>query len=59
VPTHFNFEIPTLNFIGKYPASIKDYSGLGVPHDNVILFDKTKESLEPLNPRLKPGSTMH
>jgi hypothetical protein len=59
VPTHLNFEIPTQNFIGKYPASMRDYSDLGIPHDKVILLDKTKESLEPLNPRLKPGSSMH
>lgn len=51
--------MPTPDFIGKKLASIKDYSGLGIPQDNVILFDKTKKSLEPLISKLKPGSTIH
>jgi hypothetical protein len=59
VPTHFDFEIPTLKFNEKYPPMMRDYSDLGIPHDNVNLLDKTKESLKPLNPRLKPGFTMH
>ena len=57
--THCDHEMPTPDYIGKKLASIRDYSGLGIPQDNVILFDKTKESLEPLISKMKPGSTVH
>jgi hypothetical protein len=55
--------MPIPNFIGNKLASNREYSGLEMPQDNVILFDKTtinlKEYLEPLNVKLKPDSTMH
>ena len=56
---HCDFQMPTPDFIGRKLASIREYSGLGIPQSNVILFSKTKESLEPLIPKLKPGSCMH
>jgi hypothetical protein len=59
VLTHCDFEMPSPDFIGRKLASIREYSGLGIPQSNVILFSKTKESLEPLIPKLKPGSNMH
>ena len=45
--------------IGERLDSIGQYTGLVIPRGNVILFDKTKESLKPLIPKLKPDSTMH
>ena len=57
--THCDHGMPTPDYIGNKLASIRDYSGLGIPQDNVILFDKTKESLEPLISKMKPGSTVH
>ena len=59
VLTHCDFEMPTSDFIEKKLASIREYSGLGIPQSNVILFSNTKESLDPLIPKLKPGSTMN
>lgn len=38
---------------------MRKYGGIGIPLENVILYDKTKESLEPLISKLKPGSKLH
>ena len=59
VLTHCDKLRPNQDYIVKKLASISENSGLYIPEGNVIQFDKTKESLEPLILKLTPGSTMH
>ena len=54
--THVDLAVPTDEYIVGKLASFKNAGGVNIPRDNVILFNNTSKSLEPLIAKIKPGN---
>lgn len=56
--THCDHEAakPDKNFIAKKIKALKKYTKLEIPLENVILFDKTKESLKDFVSKMVRGT---
>ena len=56
VITHVDLDKPDPETIKKKIESFKKWGGFEVPMENVIQFNNTKESLQPLVDKLKDGN---
>ena len=53
--THCDESCPTKEFIDEKLASYKKYGKLEIPEENIILFDRTQESLQDFVASMVPG----